>query len=436
MPNLFQTYQDNINFLESLINQPNKNYLLNINDRKIFVIRLKKFLSLIGNPHHKLKFVHIAGTSGKGSTVTVLQELISNAGFKTGAYTSPYSTTAAEKIKINNKLIASQELHKILNNIIKPALDKYITKFPTEPISYFETWLAVALVYFSQQKCDWVILEAGLGGTHDASNVIPAPAISAITNIGLDHTEILGRTKEMIAKDKAGIIKKSSKFLTTEKNKKLINIFQKICKTRQAKFIKLKNLVADYKTNNYFATPRQKDNLNLALNILDILNIRPKNIQTIIDNFKLPCRQEIMQTNPLVILDGAHNADKIKNLSNFIKQQDYKKLHLILGFAEDKKTKQALSKIVPLADSLYLTRFLVPMRKAANLRELYNNSKAIKNININIFHDPKQALQLALSKANKQDLIVIAGSFYLAGELRKHWISEEKIIKNRNAWLS
>ena len=436
MNNLYKTYKDNIDFLESLINQPNKKFLLNINDRKIFVIRLKKFLSLVGNPQNKLKFVHIAGTSGKGSTVSILQELMTSAGHKTGCYTSPYSTTAAEKIKINNKLISATDLNNILHNIIKPALDKYIIKFPTEPISYFETWLALALVYFADQKCDWVVLEAGLGGTHDASNVIPAPAVSAITNNGLDHTEILGNTKEAIARDKAGIIKKSSKFLTTEKNTKLTKIFQKICKTKKAKFIDLKNLVSNYEINNYFDTPRQKQNLNLALNILDILNIKTNNTQEIISNFKLPCRQEIIQNNPLVILDGAHNADKIKNLVEFIYKQSYNKLYLILGFAEDKNTKQALQKILPLADNLYLTRFLVPMRKAANLRDLYNQSKKIKKINIKIFHDPYQALKTALSKANKQDLILIAGSFYLAGELRKHWISEEKIIKNRSSWLT
>jgi dihydrofolate synthase / folylpolyglutamate synthase len=435
MPNLFATYQDDITFLESLINQPNKNYLLNINDRKIFIIRLKKFLSLVGNPQNKLKFVHIAGTSGKGSTVTILQELISSTGLKVGAYTSPYSTTAIEKIKINNKLISGSDLHNILHNIIKPALDKYIIKFPTEPISYFEAWMALALVYFAKAKCDWVILEAGLGGTHDASNVIPHPAITAITNIGLDHTEILGNTKEEIARDKAGIIKKSSKFLTTEKNVKLINIFKKICKTRQAKFTNLDNLISNYKINNYFDTPRQRDNLNLALNILDILNIKPANTQNIINNFKLPCRQEIIQTSPLVILDGAHNPDKINNLIKFVAQQKYKKLHLIIGFAEDKNTKQALQKILPLADTLYITRFLVPMRKAADLKKLYTQSKAIKKISTQIFYDPRDALKTALKSANKADLILIAGSFYIAGELRKHWISEEKILKNQSSYI-
>ena len=435
MKDLFATYQADVSFLESLLNQPNKNYLLNINDRKIFIIRLKKFLSLVDNPQHKLNFVHIAGTSGKGTTVTILQNLMASTGLRVGAYTSPYATTAAEKIKIDNKLISSRDLHNILHNIIKPALEKYVIKFPTEPISYFEAWLALALLYFVQAKCDWVILESGLGGTHDASNVIPAPAISAITNIGLDHTEILGNTKEMIARDKAGIIKKSSKFISTEKNKKLTKIFQDICKTRKAKFIKLNNLVANYKIKNYFDTPRQQDNLNLALNILDVLNIKVNKAQEIINNFRLPCRQEIMQSNPLVILDGAHNADKIKNLVNFIKQQKYKKLLLIIGLAEDKNTKQALQKIMPLADSLFLTRFLVPIRKAASLRKLYTQSQSIKKLPVQIFYDPREALKAALKSANKQDLILIAGSFYLAGELRKHWISEEKIIKNQSSYI-
>ena len=130
----------------------------------------------------------------------------------------------------------------------------------------------------------------------------------------------------------------------------------------------------------------------MALNILDVLNIKVNKTQKIINNFKLPCRQEIIQKNPLVILDGAHNPDKIKNLVEFIHKQSYNKLYLILGFAEDKNTKQALQKILPLADNLYLTRFLVPMRKAANLRDLYTQAKTIKKINIKIFHLAQQLL--------------------------------------------
>ncbi|PIR07135.1 MAG: hypothetical protein COV55_01750 [Candidatus Komeilibacteria bacterium CG11_big_fil_rev_8_21_14_0_20_36_20] len=425
-----KTYQKDIAFLESLANLPQKNYLLGLKDRSIFLIRLKNFLTLVGNPQNKLKFIHIAGTSGKGSTVGILRELMANARLKVGSYTSPFATTSLEKIQINQNLISPKDLHQILEQKIKPALNKYILKFPTEPISYFEAWLAIGLLYYQQAECNWVILETGLGGTHDATNVITHPKITAITNIGLDHTHILGHTKKKIAQDKAGIIKKGSRFLTTEKSPKLISIFKSVTKKKKAKFIVLKNLTRQYDGGTYFSTPRQKNNLNLALNVLDVLKIKPRQVQKIINNFQLICRQEIIQKNPLVILDGAHNPDKLSNLVNFIKQQKYKKLHLIIGLAENKDCRQALKKILPLADYLYLTRFLVIQRKTAALRKLYQQSRRISKIPCQLFLDPHQALEAAFAQARQSDLILITGSFFLTGELRKYWITEEYIIKN------
>ena len=426
-----QTYQQDIKFLESLANIPKQEFLLGLYDRSIFITRLKNFLKLLGNPEKKIKIIHIAGTSGKGTTVRILQDLMSNANLKVGSYTSPFATTTIEKVQIKNKLISPQQLHKILEKKVNPALDKYLVQFPTQPLSYFETFLALALIHFKEQKCQWVILETGCGGTHDATNVIPHPLVTAITNIGLDHTHLLGNTKIKIAKDKAGIIKPASKFLTTEKNKKLIKIFKKVCAKKKAKYINLENLVKEYNTDNYFSTKRQKENLKLALNILKELKIKPKNIQSVINKFSLPCRQEIIQTNPLVILDGAHNSDKLNNLIEFIKQQKYKKLYLILGFAHTKNYNSSLKKLLAISNKIYLTRFLVTFRKSAELRELYKRSKKIKpNLAMAVHNDPWQALQSALKLAKKDDLVLITGSFFLTGELRNKWIPEDYIIKH------
>lgn len=423
-------YQQDINFLEGLANIPKTTYLLGPKDKSIFIERLKKFLALVANPQDNLKIIHIAGTSGKGSTVKLLESLIADANFKVGSFTSPFATTSLEKISINNKLISPKDLHDILENQIKPAFDKYILKF-SDPISYFETWLVIALLYFKKQKCDWVVLETGLGGMHDATNVISSPKITAITNIGLDHTHILGNTKAEIARDKAGIIKKNSLFLTTEKNKNILKIFENVCRQKKAWFMQNQDLVKNYKTNHYFSTTKQKENLNLALNILDIIKIKPKNPQRIIDNFQLICRQEIIQKNPTVILDGAHNKDKIGNILEFVKKQKYQKLYLIIGFAENKDINAPLKKLLAISNQVYLTRFLISERKSASLRELYNKSKKISsNLPIYVYNDPYQALEKALEKANKSDLILITGSFFLTGELRKRWVSEEYIIKS------
>lgn len=424
-------YHHDIDFLEGLSNIPRQNYMLGLQDRRHFIIRLRNFLSLLGSPEKNLKFIHIAGTSGKGTTVKLLEIMIADAGFRTGSFTSPFATTSIEKISINNRLISPRELHQILENRIKPALDKYLIKFKTDQVSYFEVWLAIALIYFTEKKCDWVILEAGLGGTHDATNVIVAPKVTAITNVGMDHTDILGNSKEKIAKDKAGIIKRNSIFLTTEKNKKLLKIFKTVCRRQQAWLINLQPLAKNYQVSDYFSTKKQQDNLNLVLNILSVLKIKPCHSQKIIDNFRLICRQERIQIKPLIILDGSHNADKLNNLLDFIKSRHYNKLHLVLGFAQNKNYKRPLTKLLSISHSLYLTRFIIRERKSADLRKLQQIAKQIgPNIPITIHHDPYQALDAAQQKANKNDLILITGSFFLAGELRKKWVSEEYIIEN------
>lgn len=426
-------YQQDIIFLESLSNIPHSDYLLNVRDRRVFLIRLKKFLQLVNNPEKNLKVIHIAGTSGKGSTVKLLEAMITKAGLKVGSYTSPFATTTLEKLSVNNKLISPQDLHRILDKKIKPALDQYLLKYPKEPISYFEAFTALALIYFQEAKCDWVILETGCGGTHDATNIIPDPKITAITNIGLDHTHLLGNTKTKIAKDKAGIIKKNSLFLTTEKNKKLLQIFKKKCQQAKAWYINLENLTKEYNLSTYFSTKKQKDNLNLVLNILNLLKIKPS--QLVINNFRMMCRQEIIQTKPLIILDGAHNFDKLNNLTEFIKTQRYNKLHLILGIANNKKSKTAIKKLISLTDQLYLTRFLVSFRKSASLPRLSQEAKSISpQLNIQLFNDPHQALAKARQSAKSNDLILITGSFFLTGELRKRWISEDYILQNRKVF--
>ncbi|MBT7553043.1 hypothetical protein HN670_01070 [bacterium] len=430
MKKTLENYQADITWLESIANLPTQNFMLATSDRQIFLIRVQNFLNLLDNPEKKLKFIHIAGTAGKGSTTHVLQDLMADSGLQIGSYTSPFATTTIEKIKVNEKLISPKILHQILEKKIKPALDKYVLKYKTETPSYFEIFLCIALLYFAQEKCDWVILEAGLGGTHDATNVIKNPSVTAITNVGLDHTELLGNTKAEIATDKAGIIKRNSYFLTGEKTTPIKNLLFSIAEKRKAKIIELENLADQYDGGLYFQTEQQASNLNLALNILQTLNIKPKQAQQVIHNFGMICRQEIMQTNPLVIVDGAHNNDKLGNLVDFIKTLKYKKLHLILGLASDKDYKKALQKILPLTNKLYLTRFLIIHRKTADLRKLAGDCKKVKLITPNIFHDPHQALAEALKNAHKDDLIIIAGSFFLAGELRKHWISEQYIIEN------
>lgn len=412
-------YHQSVAFLESLMNLPNG---FKKNGRSYYIKRLAFLLKLLGNPHHGFKYIHIAGTAGKGTTVNLIHEMIQNAGYKVGSYFSPHTTTSIERIKVNDLYISPSDFAKLMDKI-KPALTQCAIKCPFGQPSYFETFLALAFLYFKQQKCEYVVLEAGLGGQFDATNIIPKPLITAITNINYDHQEILGQTLKMIAKDKSGIIKNGSVFITTEQRPELLKLFQNKCQRVGAKYYGRMAPSADL-------------NKSLAQIIGELLKLPKNAIVQGLKNAKLPCRFEMVQKKPLIILDGAHNPAKINKLAEKLKNLSYRRLIIIIGMADDKDHKQTLAKIIPLTDEIILTRFLNPFRKTAGLNELLTitNGIARKKRPISQFSDPWQALNFGLGRQNTNDCLLITGSFFLAGELRKKWIREEIILQRRKSF--
>ncbi|MFH1899893.1 MAG: Mur ligase family protein, partial [Patescibacteria group bacterium] len=374
---------------------------------------------------NQFKFIHIAGTSGKGTVTAMVHQILHQAGYKIGSFYSPHPTTSIERIYAGANYISPSDFVKMLDKI-KPSIeDVYLNSKYGLP-SYFEILFALALLYFQQKKCEYVVLEAGCGGEFDATNIIKKPLITAITNIGFDHTQLLGNTLQKIAKTKAGIIKPGSIFLTTEKRKAILKIFQSVCYKTNAKFIPL------ISSKNTLTS-----NTMLATQICEKLHIKQEAISMDLKNFSLSCRFEIAQKNPTVILDGAHNFDKIKSTVDNLQNLEFKKLFLIFTLNENKDVKRIINyiageqKFVPLQTNIYITRHLVSSRTCADLKLMYNLFlDANKKLKPKIFLDPWQALKQAIKKAGKHDLILITGSFYLAGELRKKWISEEKILKN------
>lgn len=441
-------YLQSIKFLESLANIPGPNHLktgLEV-DRSFFIDRTKYLLKLLGNPEKDFKYIHIAGTSGKSSLAYMIQAILTEAGLKTGAYFSPHATETTERMKVNNKNISPAELSELIN-WIKPYLSLCAKNGRYGVPSYFETLVAIAFLYFKKKKCEYIALETGCGGNFDATNIIPKTEIAVITNIGLDHTRILGNSKTKIAQNKAGIIKKNSILITGEKNPSISRIFQKIC---QEKNCQLKKINLDFQIikndltgtkfkyeENVYETKapgrHQIENAILAIEAARLIknkNIDTTSIKNGLKKISPPCRLEVVQSKPTVILDGAHNADKLKSTADFIKNIKFKKLHLILGLAEDKELYNTLKYIIPLVDKIYLTRFLIPVRKSKNLKKMYKMAKELakeKKDKIEIFVDPWQALEEALSKADKRDIILITGSFFLAGELRKKWIKSSLV---------
>jgi len=423
--NTFQKYYNAVNFLESLDNLPLKgDYMIDKDHADFYLKRMDYFLMLIGHPEENMKFIHIAGTSGKGTVTNMIHEILYCANERVGSFTSPYTVTSIEKIKYKDKYISPDEFADIVD-YLKPYIDKAYLLCPYGRPSYFEIFLAIAFLYFKKKKCEWVVLEVGLGGRYDATNIIKKPIVTAITTIDYDHTDILGKTLHEIAYDKAGIIKKGSTFFTCEYKKDILNLFREICIKNKVNFIHPVNLSKDYRDNNKI----------LAREITKYIGIKDKYIEQGLKKAHLMCRFEIVQDKPLVILDGSHNRSKIKAVLYDLDKIKFRKLYLIIGISNNKDHISILKQIIPLADYISFTRFQNKSRKCAHPKELLKKSKKLmkKNIKYTITLDPYKALSDILKLANDDDVVLVTGSFYLVGELRKNWFSEESILKNRSS---
>ena len=425
--NKFERYYKAVNFLESLSNLPLQgDYMTDTHHADVYIKRMRYFLNLLGNPDKDFKFIHIAGTAGKGTVTNMVHEILLASGKKVGSFTSPSVTTSIEKIKVKDKYISPDEFVGIVD-YLKPFINKTYVNGPYGRVSYFEIFLAIAMVYFKRQKCDWVILEVGLGGRYDATNVIRKPIITAITNIDYDHIELLGKTLKKIAYDKAGIIKRGSVFFTTEQRRSLLKIFDEICR---GKNVPMHGLV---KQSNF-----QKHNKELATALVRYIGINDKYIKEGIKNAHLACRFEVVQKKPLVVLDGAHNRSKIKTTIDNLKKLKFKKLYLIIGIADNKDHLSILKQLIPQSDFIFFTRFQFQNkdRKCAHPKELLVKSRQYfkKGAKSKIYLDPENALSNAMQLAKSDDLILIAGSFFLAGELRKRWYPEDFILKWRKSF--
>ncbi|MFA5021718.1 MAG: folylpolyglutamate synthase/dihydrofolate synthase family protein [Patescibacteria group bacterium] len=426
MKNNFQNYYQAVEYLESLFNLPQDDYFIKKTGRKIFLQRLKYLLKLLGNPQLGFKYIHIGGTSGKGSVATMIHSVLTEAGYNAGLFTSPFCTTSIEKIKVGNLLISPNDFVKIVERL-KPAVDLCYQKSPWGHPSYFEIFTAIAFLYFKQKKCDYVVLEVGLGGRFDATNVIPPPKITVINLIDFDHTDVLGKTLKQIAKEKAAIIKPKTIFFTTKQSNSVLKILKTTCQKNRAEF----NLISDFSQSYKLGLlgKHQQKNAALVVAVCQKLDIKKDKILTGLKKAQLPCRLEIIQRKPLVILDGAHNLSKLKTTADFIKNLTYRKLYLIIALTNERNPKEIFGQIESLADHIFFTRYQARVKKCYPPKLLAKKLKSKKPNEI--FLDAKMALAKAKKLAKSNDLILITGSLYLAGELRNNWRSEKKILQQR-----
>ena len=427
MSNKFNRYYQAVSFLESIVNIPQIEKAKEKNQRDLVLKRFRYLLKLLGNPHLDLNYIHVGGTAGKGSVAVMIAEILTQAGYQTGLFTSPFQTTSIEKIRINDQLIDPKDFALLVEKI-KPTLDAYYQTDRFGRPTYFELFLAVAFLYFKKQKCDYVVLEVGIGGQNAPTNIIPKPVATIINLVSFDHQEILGKTLNQITAEKNGIIKPKTIFFTTSQNHSgVIKQLKNVCQKNQAEF----NVINLPRKKYQLAMVGevQKYNAALAEAVAKKLGLSQKYITTGLKKAKLPCRFEMIQKNPLVILDGAHNISKIKSVLENLKNLTYQKLYLIIALTNKRQPKKIFAPLIPLAKIIYLTRFETTAKKC------YPPLKLKKELNLKdkgkIYLDAKMALSDALKKARRKDLILITGSFYLAGELRKRWRSEEKILRER-----
>lgn len=402
--------------------------------------RIKNLLNLMNNPHQNLKFIHVVGTNGKGSTSTFAAKILKTAGYKVGLFTSPFVIEFGERIQVNGEFMEKNSVIEIIEQI-----KNHINQMKNEDLqpNVFEVTTVLAFTYFAKMNCDIVVLEAGIGGEHDSTNVISPPLVSIFTSISLDHTYLLGETVEQIAKEKAGIIKKGSAVVSyTDENQgfdflpqqaQVINIIKKRCGKLSCDFSKPNISSLKINSMDIFGTHFEYDNLNLhttlmgqhqvanaitAITAIKALikkgyNITNENITQGIANAKIVGRMQVLQTNPLIIADGGHNEGCMKELSSTIKKHlSNKSITMLMTFVKGKDFESSMKIILPRCTNLILT----PLADGSNedIEILENAAKKYCN-NVITANDSETAMKTAKSLNN--DAIIVAGSFYLVSEI-------------------
>ncbi|MBE3036268.1 MAG: bifunctional folylpolyglutamate synthase/dihydrofolate synthase [Candidatus Atribacteria bacterium] len=435
------TYSEAIDYIYDLTKYGIKLGLKNIN----------YLLYLLGEPHKKLKIIHVAGTNGKGSTCSSISSILQSDGYKVGLYTSPHLVDFAERIKINHKPIDRKKVSELLERI-KPYIEKVANTPSYNHPTFFEVITSMAFLYFFEEQVDFLVLEVGLGGRLDATNVCE-PLISVITHIDYDHMDQLGNSLQEIAREKGGIIKPEGIVISSNQHEEAYNEIKKIAEEKNSliysigreinyKIVKsdikgvifdLKGIYHEYKNLHTPLLGRhQADNSATAITAIEALKIRGVNItekaiRAGLEKVKWTGRLEIIQHKPILVLDGAHNPNGVKVVRDALKEIfSYHRLILVLAIFADKDYKKMIQIIVPNADLIIATktensRATSPRIIAKEAAKYIDQNKIIVTENI------PQAINCALSNSKEDDLICITGSLYTVGEAKRYFESPGRI---------
>lgn len=402
---------------------------------KTDLVNTRTICTFLGEPHAKFKTVHIAGTNGKGSCSHMIASVFQACGYKTGLYTSPHLKDFRERIKINGEMISEDFVVKFTKRLT-PLIEKI------NP-SFFELTVGMAFEYFAEEQVDIAVIETGLGGRLDSTNII-SPELSVITNIGMDHMNILGDTLQLIAAEKGGIIKGHTTVVIGESSDETDEVFLNIAAERHSPivFADKRYYTSDWHhQNGYLVTDvvNTHDQSRVTYHLDLPAYYQLKNIITVTEaihqlrakNFDLPQskvekalsqvkkitgfhgRWETIHQHPAVVLDVAHNEDGIRQLVNQIELSDYRHLHLVMGMVKDKEIDRVLE-FLPKEATYYFTRANIPRALPENI--LLEKALAA-GLTGETYDDVNNALKAALGKASKDDLILVFGSVFVVGEV-------------------
>jgi dihydrofolate synthase/folylpolyglutamate synthase len=398
--------------------------------------RIARLLGLMGDPQDALKFVHVAGTNGKGSTCAALACALKAAGYRTGLYISPFVLDFCERIQIDGQKISEADVAAEIG-YIKPLVEKVAESFehPTE----FEIITAAAFDYFKKQSLDVVVLEVGLGGRFDATNIIKSPLAAVVTSISLDHVDVLGGTLRKITAEKCGIIKEGAVAVSSpDQAPEALDVIKKTCDCKGCQLVipdlnlarvlneSINGLDMEYKGRRLhipLAGTHQVNNFTTAYEALDALRgqfgyeIGDEDIVKGFAAVRFPARMEILGRNPLVILDGAHNLAGMRALADsVVKYLKPRTLAVIMGMLGDKDYLGSIALIAPLADS-----FTAVTPKSTRALDADKTAEIAAKFcgRVRSERDPVKAFREALSDAGNDGAVLICGSLYLASEMRK-----------------
>lgn len=459
---LLADFDKQVSWLRTLITDPTgsryfqeKNQETRLQEFQEQIARVASFLEFAGNPQKEFLSVHIAGTSGKGSVVVILAAILTACQLQTGFHISPYLHVCNEKLIIDGNMIMPSEFVRLVKRF-----RKIVESWTTTGMSlrYGEAWVALTYLWFAQRGVDWAIIETGMGGRFDPTNVLPSK-LAVITNVDFDHVPQLGLNLSDIAYHKAGIIKKNGIVVTSATNESVLRVIREEAVSKNAQLYcigrdftftihEINDGGAKISVETLFHSfdciriplqgVFQPINAALAIMAADLLRAKyniplsVESVRTALKGVRFPGRMEVIQSNPLVILDAAHNPHKIRALVDSVQAiYSHKRVSVIIGALATKDASSIIEALLPITSRFIFTKpnvFGKPSFQPTALADIAQ--KMCPTNTVHVVDDVHESINLALQSINADELLLITGSLYLVGEARDYWIPREQLLKD------